>query len=158
MSQKHLQELHIPRSVKEEWEEVLRVLELRFPAACGGDHGKVRCAPAAHGGSRSSSDLPGAGAPHTGVWAQRRLWSCGKPTLYQAPDRSCGAVERSPCWSRSAGRTCDPVGSSTQSSLWDGLPLEELMENCLPQEGPHARAGEQCEESFPWGGSSRDNM
>ncbi|KAF4794624.1 hypothetical protein TURU_099254 [Turdus rufiventris] len=55
--------------------------------------------------------------------AQRRLLSCGKPTLEEAPertcgeesmleqvsDRACGPVEKSPCWSRNAGRTCYPV-------------------------------------------------
>lgn len=73
MSQKQPQKLHALRSVKKEWKEVLQVLEMRFPAACGGDHGKARWAPATHGGSQSSSDPPGVGAAHIGGWAQRRL-------------------------------------------------------------------------------------
>ncbi|GAB0190707.1 EH domain-containing protein 4 [Grus japonensis] len=75
--------------------------------------------------------------------------------------------ERSPGWSRFAGRTCDPVGDPGWSSLllkdctpWKGPTLEQLvkncslckglmlefMEDCLPWEGPHAGAGEECEE------------
>ena len=77
----------------------------------------------------------------------------------------------SPCWSRFAGRTCDPAGDPCWSSLflkdctlwkgptleqfvkncspWEGLPLEKFVEDCLPWEGPHAGAGEECEESSP---------
>ncbi|KAK4810617.1 hypothetical protein QYF61_007354 [Mycteria americana] len=76
--------------------------------------------------------------------------------------------ERSPCWSRFAGRTCDPVGDPRWSSLflkdctpwkgptleqfvkncspWEGPTLEKFMEDCLLWEGPHAGAGEECEE------------
>ncbi|GAB0203908.1 zinc finger and BTB domain-containing protein 5 [Grus japonensis] len=82
---------------------------------------------------------------------------------------ACG--ERSPRWSRFAGRTCDPVGDPRWSSLflkgctlwkgptlkrlvkncspWEGLTLEKLVEDCLPWEGPHAGAGAECEESSP---------
>ncbi|GAB0192641.1 hypothetical protein GRJ2_001729400 [Grus japonensis] len=35
---------------------------------------------------------------HTGASSWQDLWTCG---------------ERSPCWSRFAGRTCDPVGDPT---------------------------------------------
>ena len=35
--------------------------------------------------------------------------------------------------------------SVKNSSLWEGLLLEKFMEDCLPWEGPHARA-EECEE------------
>ena len=34
-------------------------------------------------------------------------------------------------------------------SLWEGLTLEKFVEDCLPWEGPHAGAGEECEESSP---------
>ena len=34
-------------------------------------------------------------------------------------------------------------------SLWEGLVLEKFVEDCLPWEGPHAGAGEECEESSP---------
>ncbi|KAK4826947.1 hypothetical protein QYF61_012796, partial [Mycteria americana] len=76
--------------------------------------------------------------------------------------------ERSPCWSRFAGRTCDPVGDPRWSSLclkdctlckgsmleqfvkncspWEGLMLEKFMEDCLLWEGHHSGAGEECEE------------
>ena len=89
--------------------------------------------------------------------------------LELAPGRTCG--ERSPRWSRFAGRTCDPVGDPRWSSLllkdctlwmgptleqfvkncspWEGLTLEKFVEDCLPWEGPHAGAGEACEESSP---------
>jgi len=62
--------------------------------------------------------------------------------------------ERSPHWSRFAGRACDPVGDPHWSSpflkdctpckgttlgqfgkncgLWEGLTLEKLVEDCLP--------------------------
>ena len=74
--------------------------------------------------------------------------------------------ERSPGWSRFAGRTCDPVGDPHWSSLflkdctpWMGPMLEQFVKNCsawekfvkdcLLWEGPHAGAGEECEESSP---------
>ena len=79
--------------------------------------------------------------------------------------------ERSPRWSRFAGRTCDPAGDPRWSrlflkdctswkgptleqfvkncSLWEGLTVEKFMDDCLPWEGPHAGAGEECEESSP---------
>ncbi|GAB0203872.1 zinc finger and BTB domain-containing protein 5 [Grus japonensis] len=79
---------------------------------------------------------------------------------------ACG--ERSPRWSRFAGRTCDPVGDPRWSSLflkgctpwkgptlkqlvkncspWEGLKLEKLVEDCLLWEGPHVGAGDESEE------------
>ncbi|GAB0183826.1 EH domain-containing protein 4 [Grus japonensis] len=79
--------------------------------------------------------------------------------------------ERSPRWSRFAGRTCDPVGDPWWSSLflkdctpwkglmleqfmkncslWEGLMLEKFMEDCLLWEGPHTGAREEREESSP---------
>ena len=72
-------------------------------------------------------------------------------------------AERSPRWSRFAGRTCDPTGDPRWSSLllkdctpwegptleqfmkncslWEGLTLEKFMEDCLPWEVPHAGTG-----------------
>ncbi|RMC16118.1 hypothetical protein DUI87_08327 [Hirundo rustica rustica] len=83
--------------------------------------------------------------------------------------RPCG--ERSPPWSRFAGRTCDPVGDPHWSRLflkdctlwkghmvakfmkncspWEGLALQKFMEDCLPWEGPLARTVKECEESPP---------
>ena len=50
--------------------------------------------------------------------------------------------ERSPGWSRFAGRTCDPTGDPRWSSLflkdctpWKGPMLEQFMKNCSPWEG-----------------------
>ena len=34
-------------------------------------------------------------------------------------------------------------------SPWEGLTLEKFVKDCLPWEGPHAGAGEECEESSP---------
>ncbi|KAK4827778.1 hypothetical protein QYF61_021731 [Mycteria americana] len=34
-------------------------------------------------------------------------------------------------------------------SPWEGLTLKKFVEDCLPWEGPHAGAGEECEESSP---------
>ena len=79
--------------------------------------------------------------------------------------------ERSPRWSRFAGRTGGPVGDPRWSSLFlkdctlwkgpaleefvkncslcEGLTLEKFMEDCLLWEGSHAGAEEECEESSP---------
>jgi len=86
--------------------------------------------------------------------------------LEQAPGRTCG--ERSPHWSRFAGRAGDPVGDPRWSSLflkgykpwkrptlgqfvencsqWERAMLEQFMEDCLLWEGPQTGAGEECEE------------
>ena len=91
-----------------------------------------------------------------GAGSWQDLWTCG---------------ERSPHWSRFAGRTWDPAGDPRWSSLflkdctpwmgpmleqfvkncspWEGLTLEKFVKDCLPWEGPHAGAGEECEESSP---------
>ena len=34
-------------------------------------------------------------------------------------------------------------------SPWEGLTSEKFVEDCLPWEGPHAGAEEECEESSP---------
>ena len=34
-------------------------------------------------------------------------------------------------------------------SPWEGLMLEKFFEDCLLWKGPHAGAGEECEESCP---------
>jgi len=64
--------------------------------------------------------------------------------------------ERSPHWSRFAGRACDPIGDPHWSSLflkdctlWEGSMLEQAMENRLPWVGSHTGAREECEESLP---------
>ncbi|KAK4806753.1 hypothetical protein QYF61_005549 [Mycteria americana] len=83
-----------PRSVKKEGEEMLQVLELRFPLQPMEKtmvkpvvplqpmeyHIGTDIHPAAHGG------------PHTGPgrYALKEAASCGEPMLEQAPDRSCG--------------------------------------------------------------------
>ena len=79
-----------------------------------------------------------------------------------------GPVERSPRWSRFSGRTCDPMGDPCWSSPFlkaytlgkglmpeqfmknrsprEGPTLEKFVEDSLPWVGPHAGAGEECEE------------
>jgi len=91
---------------------------------------------------------------HTGAGSWQDLWTSG---------------ERSPNWSRFAGRTCDPMGDPHWSSLflkdctlWKGPTLEQFMTNCNLREGPmlemfvedcllwegaHAGPGAECEES-----------
>jgi len=71
-------------------------------------------------------------------WNQQDLWT---------------QEERSPCWSRFAGRTCDPVGDPHWSRLllkdcsqWKRPMLKKFMENRLPWEGLYTGAGEECEE------------
>ncbi|KAK4806186.1 hypothetical protein QYF61_001109 [Mycteria americana] len=51
--------------------------------------------------------------------------------------------ERSPCWSRFSGRTCDPMGDPCWSGLfrkdcspWKGPTLEQFVKNCSPWKGP----------------------
>jgi len=50
--------------------------------------------------------------------------------------------ERSPHWSRFAGRACDPVGDPRWSSL--------LLKNCTPWEGP--TLGQLVKSCSPWEG------
>jgi len=63
----------------------------------------------------------------TGAGSCQVLWTSG---------------ERSPHWSRFAGRACDPVGGSHWSSLflkdctlWDGPMLGQFVKSCSPWEG-----------------------
>jgi len=62
-----------------------------------------------------------------GAGSCQDLWSCG---------------EQSPCWSRLAGRACDPLGDPRWSSLflkdctlWEGPMLEQFVKSCSPWEG-----------------------
>lgn len=117
---------------------------------------RSRDAPAALGGAWWSRDPPAACAgPHTRVGdAQRRLWPCRKPTVEQTvPHSTCGPKERgalsgaglltgplttqvthtgAACYWRTAP---DGKGSTLEQfmncSLWEGLTLEKLMEDCL---------------------------
>ena len=98
--------------------------------------------------------------------------TCGKPTLEQAPGRTCGPVEREahagagllaglvtlwkgPTLEQSAPEGLHPwKGPMLEQfmkncSLWEGLMLEKFLEDCLPWEEPHAGAGEECEEPSP---------
>ena len=60
-----------------------------------------------------------------------------------------------PRWSSLLLKVCTPCERPTleqfvkDCSLWEGLTLEKVVEGCLPQEGPHAGAGAECEESSP---------
>ncbi|KAK4818202.1 hypothetical protein QYF61_008586 [Mycteria americana] len=75
-----------------------------------------------------------------GSWQE--LWPCG---------------ERSPCWSRFSGRTCDTMEDSCWNSLflkdcipWKGPTLEQLMKNCSLWEGPMLE--EFVKDCLPWDG------
>jgi len=79
--------------------------------------------------------------------------------------------QRSPHWSRFAGRACDPVGDPRWSSLflkdctswegptlwqfvkncslWEGPMLEKFVENCLLWERPHTGAGKSVRSPPP---------
>ncbi|GAB0204469.1 mitochondrial enolase superfamily member 1 [Grus japonensis] len=106
-----------------------------------------------HGGADMHSKeavTPWRACSGAGCWQDQ--WTCG---------------ERSPHWSRFAGRTCDPMGDPHWSSLllkvctpwkgptleqlvkncspWEGLTLEKFMEDCLLWEGPHTGAREEGE-------------
>ncbi|GAB0180379.1 zinc finger and BTB domain-containing protein 5 [Grus japonensis] len=110
---------------------------------------------AAHGGPHAGASgcLKEAVTPweaQAGASSWQDLWSRG---------------ERSPHWSRFAGRTCDPVGDPTlEQSGPEGLhPMEGTHAGAVCEEpqpmgrthvgevcgGPHAGAGEECEESSP---------
>jgi len=64
----------------------------------------------------------------------------GKSVLEQAPGRICGPMEREePTPEQLAARTCDPMGDPSENILflkdcmpWEGLMLEQLVENCHP--------------------------
>jgi len=96
----------------------------------------------------------------------------GSQALEQAPARTCGPMERGAhAGAGFLAGLCNPLGDPRWSSLflkdctlwkgpmlgkfvkscgpWEELTLEKFMENCLPWEGPHAGAGEECEESSP---------
>jgi len=49
--------------------------------------------------------------------------------MEQAPGRACGPVERSPSWSKLAGRACDSVGDPRWSSLF--------LKDCTRGRDPH---------------------
>ena len=98
------------------------------------------------------------------------LWKTQCQRKWMCPEGGCGPMEspcwsklllgpvalwreRSPCWNRSSGRTCGPVGHPGWSSPflkdcnpWEGLTLEKFMEDCLLWEWPHTGAGEEREE------------
>ena len=178
--------LQTPRSMKKEGEEVLKMPEQRvFPCNSWWRPwwGKLSpCSPwrstveqmstcslwkgphARTGGCPKEAVTPWGARAGAGSWQDLRTRG-----------------ERSPCRSRFAGRTCDPMGGPRWSSLflkdctlwegsileqlvkncsaWEGLTLENFLQNRLSQVGPHTGAGEECEESSPWEGrSSRDNV
>jgi len=159
--------LQTPRSVKKgrgRRRRCFRHWSRDSPAARDEDHGEAGCPSAAHGGPQWSRCPPAAcGGPpqpkevvtlwkaHAGAGSWKDLWR-----------------QRSSCWSRFAGRTCEPVGDPRWSSLflkdctqwegpmleqfvkncslWEGLMLEKLMESSPLWEGPFAGAGEESEE------------
>lgn len=69
------------------------------------------CSPWRAQGSRDPPAAPGGTHTGAGGCTQKRLCPRGKPMLVQAPGRDLqNREEKSPHWSRSAGRNYDPVG------------------------------------------------
>ncbi|GAB0186374.1 EH domain-containing protein 4 [Grus japonensis] len=104
-------------------------------AAIGGPHTGA-------GGCPKEAVIPWEASAGAGSWQD--LWPCG---------------QRSPRWSRFAGRTCDPVGDPCWSSLllkvctpWKGPMLEQLMKNCSPWEG--LKLEKFMEDCLPWEGGT----
>jgi len=159
--------LQTPRPLKKEG----RRCSKRFPCSPGEDHGEAGCPPAAHGGPRWSRSPPAArGSNPTPKQADawRKLWPHGEPALEQAPARTRGPME----WGAHAGARLlvglvtpwGPTGAACSwrtaphgkgpmlrqfvkdCSPWEGLTLEQFLENCLLGEGPHTGAGAGREE------------
>ncbi|GAB0207533.1 zinc finger and BTB domain-containing protein 5 [Grus japonensis] len=94
------------------------------------DHGGADIDPAAHG------------RPHTRALKEAvAMWRTRAGVGSWQELRPYG--ERSPCRSRFAGRTCDPVGDPCWSSLllkdlipWKGPMLEQFVKNYSLWEGP----------------------
>ncbi|GAB0204871.1 hypothetical protein GRJ2_002952700 [Grus japonensis] len=132
------------RSVKKEGEEVLQaeiplqpvektMVRQAVPLQPMEDDGGAEIPPAAHGGPHARAGgyaLKEAVTPreaHAGASSWQDLWPRG---------------ERSPGWSRFAGRTCDPMGDPRWSSLvlkvctpWERPMLEQFVKDCSPWEG-----------------------
>jgi len=148
--------LQTQRSVKE-GEDVLQALEQRFsPGVRGEDHGEAGCRAAEHGVPQQSRYPPAVqGRPHTGAGGCvcRRLCPHGKPTLEQAPGKTCGSVERGahagagllaglvtpwgPVLEQSVPEGLHAVEETMlehfmKNSPWEGLVVEWFVEDCLP--------------------------
>jgi len=157
--------LQTPGSVKKEEEEVLHVPEQKTMVRQAVPLQSMDV----HGGAdihlQPVQDLRAVGCPKeavtlcgvcAGAGSCQDLWTHG---------------ERSPRWSRFAGRACDPMGDPHWSSLflkdctpwkgptlgqfmkscspWEGLMMGQFMKDCLPWEQPHVGGGTECEESSP---------
>ena len=66
-----------------------------------------------------------------------------------------GFLAGDPCWSSVLLKDCSlwkgpMLGQFVKNcSPWERPTLEKFVEDCLLWEGPHAGAGEECEESSP---------
>ena len=147
------------------------------PAAHGVDRGEAGCLPAAHGGPWWSRYPPAArGRPHAGAGGCPNkgvtLWTAHTWTSSWYDLWPHG--ERSSCWSRFAGRACDPMGDPCWSrlflkdctpwmgptmgqfeknfSLWKGFMLEKFVENCPLWEAAHVWRRRRVWEVTPWEG------
>lgn len=100
-------------------EEVLRALKQRFSCSLWCRSWWDRPWSAAHGGLWWSRDPPAVPMLQQMDDPDRRLWLCENHMLEEAPGKTCGTVEeRSLCWSRFAGRTCEPMGYLWWGSSW----------------------------------------
>ena len=105
--------LQTPRSVRNRGRRCSRRWSRDSPAAHGGDHGEAGCPPTAHAGLCWSRYTSAAwGGPHARAGGCLKesvnLWGAHTGAGFWqdlGPRR-----ERNPCWSRFAGRACDPVG------------------------------------------------
>jgi len=134
--------LQTPTSVKKEGEEVLQAPEQRFPCnpRKSVERQAVPMQPVeVHGGANVQLQPVEDPMPEQAD-APKGSCDCGKPTLEQAPSRTCG--ERSPhkepvCWQDFRPHK-DPCWSSLfqkNCTLWKGPILEQFVKNCSPLEG-----------------------
>ena len=76
---------------------------------------------------------------HAGAGSWQDLWTCGERGVHAGAGLLAGLVTlwKGPMLEQFM-KDCSPR---------EGLMLEKFVEDCLPWEGPHAGAGEECEES-----------
>lgn len=101
---------------------------------------------------------------HRAPWSsetQQGAWSWSGFELCVSSQGEAGAPTFSCCSASSlrAYYTCSLEQLVKSSSPWEGPMLEEFMEDHLQWERSHAAAGEECEQSAPWGArNGRDHV
>lgn len=170
--------LQAPTSVQKET-EVVQALDLRFPCSPRCRPWWGSCDSAVHGGGQGSRDPPAAPTPEQ---LDASKGGCNS-TLKQVLDRTCGSMEREvharagllvglvTPWESFAGAVC-----TWRTAPHERHKLDQFVKACSLWERPndqywrglwrifchgresHARAGEECEESSPWGRRSSKNV